>query len=158
MLTKFSFFILLITIAIACRKTENIVNENAINPPAGVVPHLEFVSVNKLLVREYLDTLVFTIRYLDGDGDLGFADADSMSIVLKDSRDTNNLIFEYPLAPLAPAGTNLTIQGELTVYLQNPIRLNNQSVSETARFYLQIRDRANNRSNIVQSPDITILP
>lgn len=157
-MNKINYLILSLLFLAACHKTENIVNENETNPPAGVVPHLEFVSVNKLLVREYLDTLVFTIRYLDGDGDLGFADADSMSIVLKDSRDTNNLIFEYPLAPLAPAGTNLTIQGELTVFLQNPIRINNQSASETAHFYLQIRDRANNRSNIVQSPDITILP
>lgn len=125
-------------------------------PDLAAVPTIQLISVNKQTVREYQDTLIFTVQYLDGDGDLGFDDADSTTIYLIDNRDSTALVFEYPLSPRAPQGSAVAVQGELHIYLQNPIRINQQHSSEQTTFSIRLRDRARHWSNTVVSPTITI--
>jgi hypothetical protein len=54
--------VFLVSVAlVACKKADEI----------GPIPEIEFVSVTPGNVQEYADSLVFTIKYRDGDGDSG---------------------------------------------------------------------------------------
>ncbi len=132
----------------ACKKEEPTSISNA--------PSIELIAVNTSTVQEFVDSLVFTISYRDGDGDLGIADADSTVIELIDNRDPENLVFGYHLSPRAPEGANLIIQGELEIVLKNVVILNSQANNETTSFDIRIKDRAQQWSNVLTTETITI--
>ena len=48
-------------------------------PPFPDQPSIKFKSINKNLIKYCVDTLVITFEFQDGDGDLGFPEADSTS-------------------------------------------------------------------------------
>lgn len=132
----------------ACKKKE----ETAINP----VPFISLLRTSTTEVIQFQDQIVFTISYVDEDGDLGFEDPDSYSIELKDDRlPTADL---YYLKPLAPTGTTISISGELSITLQSIFLLGSGNIQETTLFTIRMRDRAGNWSNEVRSPTITIKP
>lgn len=135
----------------SCKEEEPVVNE-----PISPIPYIEIVSVSPTVVTEYQDSIVFTLFYQDGDGDLGFADPDSTSLFLVDTRIFTVEDFYVPL--LAPEGSGITIQGELLVTLDRTILVDEASDSETTQFQVFIRDRSGNYSNIDLSPEITVLP
>ena len=140
----------------ACTKESTKTIEDELNPPIGETPELTLLSVSSTSVVQYADSLVFTVQYLDGDGDLGTSDPDATPLELVDQRDPDQLIFGYHLPPLAPAGSEIAIQGELRVVLQNTILLDPDSESETTTFTLRLQDRAGNWSNEVETEEITI--
>lgn len=140
-------FSLLIGLA-ACKKKEL--------PIITEAPTIELVMVSQNSIQEFQDSLVFTISYIDGDGDLGVENADSTVIELIDNRDPENLIFGYHLSPRAPAGSSLIVQGELQIVLNNVIILDNSASSETTTFDIRIKDRAQQWSNVVTSEEIRI--
>ena len=119
-------------------------------------PAIALLSINKTSIQEFSDSLVFTISYRDGDGDLGIDNADSTVIEVVDNRDPANLVFGYHLSPRAPNGTTLTVQGELSVVLKNVIILNSTATSESTTFSIRIKDRAQHWSNAVETETITI--
>jgi hypothetical protein len=132
----------------SCKKEEQ--------PTISEAPSITLLSVSSTTVQEFQDSLVFSISYTDGDGDLGVDDADSTVIELIDNRDPANLVFGYHLSPRAPAGSSLIVQGELQIVLDNVIILNSSANSETTTFDIRIKDRAQQWSNVVTTEEITI--
>ncbi len=124
------------------------------NPTISNIPEIELDEVAPLAVRQFEDSIKFTISYIDGNGDLGTTDPDEHTIELIDNR--ANLLFTYHLSPRAPTGAEISIQGTLDIILENTIILDPMNTSETATFSIRIRDRAGNWSNTVTSEEITI--
>ncbi|TVR81670.1 MAG: hypothetical protein EA412_02570 [Chitinophagaceae bacterium] len=118
------------------------------------VPYIELVSVEPLEMIQFKDTLTITIRYEDGNGDLGFADADSNALYVHDQRLDKADMFYVP--PLAPLDAEVHISGKLDIQIGNTFLIGN-GPSEKTRFYIKIRDRAGNMSNEIVTPEITIL-
>ncbi|MGB1018530.1 MAG: hypothetical protein ACPGVH_05650 [Chitinophagales bacterium] len=117
-------------------------------------PKISLVSMAPLQVTEYADSIVFTIKYEDKNGDIGIPDADINSLWLKDAR--LDKADEYFIAPLAPLDTEVSIEGELKINLKNTFKLGN-SPSEKTKFTIWLKDRAGNESNIIETPELTII-
>ncbi|MEY2898349.1 MAG: hypothetical protein RL138_402 [Bacteroidota bacterium] len=136
----------------SCRKpTEKLI------PTVPLEPVLTFESLNKSNVKAFGDSLVFTVSYTDGDGDLGDFNSDSLSLYLMDTRSAS-LYERYHIAPSVPANVKVAIQGQLRIVLDHTILLNSASASETSVFKIKVKDRAGHWSNLVSSPTITIKP
>lgn len=136
---------LLIVLAIAsCKKDDIVISDT---------PEIEFVSVTPSTVVEYQDSLVFTIWYRDGDGDLGENGNAVDNLFLTDSR--NNVTYKFRIPQLAPDDANITIEGNLNVTLQNTAVLNGSS-SESFNYSIYVVDRAGNQSNTVTSSTVTV--
>jgi hypothetical protein len=124
--------------------------------PLGNIPVIEFENISTTDVVEYQDTIIFTIFYQDGNGDIGTLDPDASTIELIDNRDSVNLIFNYHLSPRSPAGSEIAIQGTLDVVLEHSIILDDNNASEETTFSLRIKDAAGNWSNRVDSPTVVV--
>ncbi|MEP7128968.1 MAG: hypothetical protein ABI729_08875 [Chitinophagales bacterium] len=134
----------------SCKK-----DDSAANPAVSIVPEIALLSVSPTSVHNLVDSLLFVVSYIDGDGDLGDYEADSLSLWITDNRFP--LTEKFHIIPLAPQGTSLVISGELKVLLEHIILKDQSSVSETATFTVQLKDRAGHWSNTVTSETITIL-
>lgn len=118
-----------------------------------LAPSISLQSVAPTLVQEFTDSIVFIINYEDYDGDLGFPNADSLSLWILDQRlNTPDRFFIPPLAPLTE---EVHIQGEFRLVLPNTFRLGT-GPQETTSFDIWIKDRKGNISNTITSPLITI--
>ncbi len=152
-------FLILISLAFSLFSCESVHNESSETfnyDPLTEIPAITFDSISSTVVTEYEDSLVFTISYIDGNGDLGSHDPDATVIELVDNRDSVNLVFPYHLSPRAPEGAEVAIQGTLDIVLGNTILLNDGFPSETTTFSLRIVDEAGNWSNKVTSPEVVI--
>lgn len=117
------------------------------------VPEISFVSVVPNVVTEYQDSLVFTISYLDGDGDLGQNNTDNDNLYIQDSR--NQVAYGFRIQQLAPDNANISIQGNLNVTLPNTAIING-GASESVTYTIWVVDRAGNESNRVSSSTVTV--
>lgn len=124
------------------------------NPPFDTTPRISFVGVSFDTMVEFQDSFIISIAYEDGDGDLGNADPDINTIFIQDSRLSQP--DEYYLAPLAPDGAEIPIQGQLNIQLSPTFLLGNGDF-ETTVFSLYVVDRAGRQSNTVQTNPILIL-
>lgn len=136
----------------ACKKKTD---ETGPLPPISEKPEIVEVRVSSTAINQF-DDLVFSIDYIDGDGDLGTEDADTKSIFIIDNRD-NSIVHEFHLYPLLPVTETASIQGTLNVNLENVILLDQNNTSETASFSIYLKDRSNKQSNIVNSGSITVI-
>ncbi|MBC8048088.1 MAG: hypothetical protein H7Y00_14920 [Fimbriimonadaceae bacterium] len=152
--SAYLFILIILSLSFnACNK-EPIENEP--NPIISDTPYIELRSVSATTVTEYEDSVIFEIFYQDGDGDIGYANPDSMSLFITDSRIFTVQQYYVPL--LAPEGSDITIQGILNVKLDNTIMIDDTNASETVQFKIHIKDRNGNYSNYVTSENITVLP
>ena len=119
----------------------------------SAVPEIEMISVTPLQPKEYIDSIVFTIHYKDGDGDLGENGPDVKNLFLTDNR--IGITHEYRIQQLAPSGTSIAIQGNLNVVLNNLV-ITDSSATQNANFSIYVKDRAGNKSNTVTTSTITI--
>lgn len=117
------------------------------------VPRIVLIKIEPTTVKEFSDSLKITFSYEDGDGDLGFENADINSLEIHDERLQKPDYLYVP--PLAPIGSSVNIKGTLTMKLKNVFLLGSGS-AETTRFTLRIKDRAGNNSNPITTPEITI--
>jgi len=154
----FLSLLLLFAMTVGCRKSSTSELPGDPNPKISAIPAIELISVSQTQVTQFTDTLGFKITYIDGDGDLGSLDANKHVIELVDTRDERSLIFGFHLSPRIPAGSTLTVQGELTVVLNNTILLDATSSQETTTFKIRLIDEAGNWSNQIETETITILP
>lgn len=148
-MSKYSTILFLLILFFACKKKDNLIISD--------LPSIELVSVNKTEIKEFTDSLVFTVSYRDGNGDLGTESPDSTVIEIIDNRDPANLVFGYHLSPRSPNGTNLIVQGQLQLVLKNIIILNSANTTESTTFSIRIKDRALNWSNKVETGQISII-
>lgn len=118
-------------------------------------PNIQFISISSTKLKQFSDSLVVTLKYKDGDGDLGDISADTLSIYVRDSRLSKPDY--YHLFPLSPINNKLSIEGVLNIKIKN-IFLLSISPSETTKFEIKLKDRAKNWSNSIFTPNIEIIP
>lgn len=124
-----------------------------VNPPISNTPSLALKVLSPSTINQF-DDLEFIIEFQDGDGDLGFEDADERSLIITDNRFPVEHSFHVP--PQAPSSSNITIQGEFRVVLNAVILKEESNAFETANFGIKIRDRAGNWSPSITSPTVRI--
>ena len=151
---KITTFILILAVLglVSCKKN-NYPNE----------PVLEFLSVSKqYMLQNGQDSMVLTLSYTDGDGDIGSDVNDN--IFLRDNR-TGALIasYRFPNDTDQEAGTYRKGELQLIVYSAcciyndtavvncgpNP----NQSL-DTLRYTIEVVDQSGRESNIIETSDI----
>jgi hypothetical protein len=148
--------VILMFLASSCERSHTEYIDIMSYEPLGNIPVIEFENISTTDVVEYQDTIIFTIFYQDGNGDIGTLDPDASTIELIDNRDSVNLIFNYHLSPRSPAGSEIAIQGTLDVVLEHSIILDDNNASEETTFSLRIKDEAGNWSNRVDSPTVVV--
>lgn len=136
---------------IACKKSD--LENDEPSGPISEVPYIELRDFSPKTISEF-DSVVFTIFYRDGDGDLGQESADSLSLWITDERFPLTQGFHIP--PLSPVDTAISIQGVFDVTLRNVILESASSSEETVTFSIKMRDKAGNESNVVQSGELTV--
>jgi hypothetical protein len=117
------------------------------------IPSIQFSSINSMEFISFNDSVILEISYKDDDGDIGYENADLPSIFVKDNRLSE--FDSYYCPPLSPTNSNVPIKGNLRIKLPPLFLLGNTS-KETTFFEIYIVDRANNKSNIVFSPEVSI--
>lgn len=128
---------------LGCRKEEEVT----------AIPVLTFESISETDVVQFENLITLTLGYSDEDGDLGEVDPDNLSLRIKDDRLEDYDWYHIP--PLTPCLDDLNISGTFDVELP-PLFLLGSGSSESTRFTVQIRDRAGNWSNPVQTPEVLI--
>ena len=118
-----------------------------------VEPSIELISIGPTDVLQFHDVVTLRFKYKDGDGDIGEVDADAPSLRVKDSR-----LAEpdwYHIQPIAPIGSSVPIEGEVSLNLNTLFLIGNGS-QEALTFSIRLKDRAGNYSNELVSQTILI--
>lgn len=118
------------------------------------VPSILSVTVSPQSVVEYEDSIIFTVEYRDGDGDLGENSSTAHNLFLVDNR--INVTEEFRIRELAPSGAEIPITGTLKVVLRNT-GITDGSNSQTFDYTIYLRDRAGNESEHVVTPQVTVV-
>ena len=141
-LRRLIYFLPLITfVAVSC-------NEQQSN-----IPEISNLTVEPMIVAEFTDTVVISFDYADFNGDLGHPDPNVTSLSVKDSRLQNADL--YHVIPLSPEGSNVPIQGRMSVRLNNLFILGNDTVEEL-QFEVLMQDQKGNWSNLLESDTISV--
>lgn len=147
---KYSYLIVSLALLLSCKKEKG----NDPLPPISNIPEIELSGTSSTSINQF-DDITLTVKYTDGNGDLGESDANINSIFVTDNRDIS-IVHKFHLQPLAPIGQDVAIQGNLKIKIENVILLDQSNTSENASFSVYILDRAGNKSNIVTSPSVRI--
>ena len=118
-------------------------------------PSITLDGVSPQQVKAYQDSLVFTVSYTDGNGDLGENDPDVSNLFLTDNR--INVTHAFRIPQLAPDGADIPIEGTLSVVLKGIILTDTTQAQETVNFSVYVKDRAGNSSNTVSSGNVTVV-
>jgi hypothetical protein len=147
---KFAYYLPVIGLAVitGCKKEDDDFSDP--------VPQLTFVSVTPAIATEFSDSLVFTFRYRDNDGDLGENNPDVKNLFLKDNR--IGIEYSYRVQQLAPSGSQVAIEGNLQVVLNTISRTDTALAQESATFSIYMVDRAGHKSNSITSSPVIIQP
>jgi len=129
----------------SCKK-----EEAKINP----TPIIDFISINKTTFKQFEDSVIIEISYKDENGDIGYEDADKNSLFVRDNRLSK--ADGYYIPPKAPPGSSIPIQGKLSIVLP-PLFILGTGNSEKTKFEIHLLDREGNKSNIVFSPEVSIV-
>jgi hypothetical protein len=147
---------------------------SCVQPPEyPIEPEIEYIGFNTLTFPQGgpnvpSDTLVLRFSFTDGDGDIGFDDS-TIDIFLTDSRTGFEEIRKLPVIPEEGVGNG--ISGEITLRFPNqptqiccliegeqgcngPIE---GAPSDTFSYRVQIKDRAGNLSNVIQTETVTLV-
>lgn len=117
------------------------------------IPQIAIVKFEPSNIIQFKDSVKITLSYEDGDGDIGFENADINSLEIKDTRLSKPDYYYVP--PQAPLGSKIAIKGQLVVKLRNLFLLGTGN-AETTTLEIRLTDRAGNWSNKVTTPEITI--
>ncbi len=138
-------YIVITTLLLSCKKDE----------ADPVAPIIKFVSITTTQVESFNNEVKVVFSYEDYQGDLGNEDPDILSVRVKDSRLASPDLYHIP--PMTPNSQELRIKGEYELALETLFLIGNGN-SETATFTIEVRDRAGNWSNSIQTPTVTITP
>lgn len=138
-------------------------NSRQVFPPE---PIIEFVFLEPSEIKALSGSFDIEIKYQDGDGDLGSDRADDKNFFIIDNR--TNLpdsvrMFSYSLPNLSSNARNPSIQG--TIKVKVPLALSSSffppyplPTKEETDFSLYIVDRAGNKSNVLITSKVAIIP
>jgi hypothetical protein len=129
----------------SCKKDEEV----------SMAPNIEFKSISPGNIKQYRDSIVIGISYLDNNGDLGENETEIPNAFVKDLR--NNLVYSFRIRQLAPDAT-IAIKGNLEIVVPQVALINSGSSSESATFEVYVKDRAGLESNKVTTSAVTIVP
>lgn len=135
--------LLLITIS-SCKKDEGVSD----------TPVIEFVSITPNPAIKYQDEVTITIKYKDGNGDLGENTPDKKNLFVTDKR--NNVVFEFRVPQLAPDNSDIAIQGNLNIKLTPQGFIDDNNTSEKTTYSIYMVDRAGNQSNSIETTELQI--
>lgn len=140
-------------------------------PDYSDVPEIEFISFsNRQMDQAPLnsDTTILSIKFTDGDGDIGFnMDTPGENIFIVDNR-TNEFYDRFRAPAIPPQGANNGVSGEINMVLLNTCCVfppqdsipNCESPAQyptnELTFTVYIQDRAGNKSNEIVTPPITL--
>jgi len=136
--------LLLLSASLACEKEDQALDE---------APSIELISIEPLTVVQFQDSVIIKVSYQDGNGDLGGFPADSVNLFVVDNR--NGVPFEFRIQELVPGGAEVPIKGTINITLQN-LFLTGSGSQENVSFSIHAIDRAGNRSNVVNTPQVTV--
>lgn len=122
-------------------------------PEYSNTPEIEFVSISPSSIQEYKEEVAITIKYRDGDGDLGENDPDVKNLYVTDQR--NGVKYSYRVPELSPSGSVITIEGNLEIDM-NSLSIVGTGTSESATFDVYIVDRAGNQSNVITTSAVLV--
>ncbi|MCS6822695.1 MAG: hypothetical protein NZ529_00250 [Cytophagaceae bacterium] len=148
-----------------------IVSACRVVPEYDVVPEIEFYTVKKIekiydnVFLSFKDSVIISIRFKDGDGDLGMDENDRRSnpgvynYVLHVDRKRNGTYvrdstYYEQFQLLSPKSATGPIDGILHNSKTFPYPF--YFPNDTLRFSVTIYDRAGNRSNTVETPEVII--
>jgi hypothetical protein len=117
------------------------------------VPEIELVGVSHDTVTEFVDKLIMSVEYQDGDGNLGFVEPSKYAVFVRDLR--LDEFDGFYIGPLAPLDTEIAIQGVLHIEFPNLFVFGNRD-HETTAFEIKFVDRAGNESNLVQTGNVVV--
>lgn len=153
---RFVQYLCLFIFFLSCNKDE--VETPVSDTPLSNIPKIELKSVAPTTVTQYKDSVLFTVFYQDGNGDIGFSQADSLSLYLTDTR--ADLTEKFHISPQSPSDTTeVAIQGTLLITLDHTFLLDTAgTTSESTTYKIKLKDRAGNWSNSVETETIIINP
>lgn len=138
-------------------------------PDFSVVPNISYISISRNAVIQTqvnlkMDSLQIKIKFEDGDGDLYDGDKHHLFVIDK-RQDTLFTSFSIPQYP--NLGRNKGISGEITFQLYDFCCIPPPTVAPTCSpdpkfpkdeviYQIYIIDKAGHKSNIIETPPITI--
>ena len=143
----------MIMVLISCDKKSIINTDNSTE--ISDVPKIEFLSISPQSVIEFKESISISIIYEDGNGDIGFDSADSLSLFVKDNRGDIEHSFHIP--PVVPNNLELSIRGTLNVNIDKVIILDDNAESEEVIFSVKLKDRSGQWSNEIECPGVTVV-
>lgn len=118
------------------------------------VPSIEFTSISPSTAHQYTDPIVITIKYKDGNGDLGENSTTAENCFVTDNR--MEITYKLRIQQLAPDNANVPIEGSLNINIGGQI-IADSSNSQSASYSLYLTDRAGNKSNTISTSAINII-
>ncbi|MDA9774091.1 hypothetical protein N9B82_03965 [Saprospiraceae bacterium] len=117
------------------------------------IPRIDLVSLSSNTITEFDETLVITISYEDGDGNLGFEETDQYALLVRDIR--LDEFDGFYVGPIAPPEVVIPIKGEFDIEFPSLFIFGNGEI-ETTKFEIKMVDRAMNESNLLITEDVII--
>ena len=144
-------------------------------PNYSDIPEIEFIQINKSttsqceigIIGEPCDTVLVTIGFTDGDGDIGRADS-IPTLIIKDLRDGSINTSAVALLQIPEGGANNGISGEITFrvftscclyppqFQQRTCTPSTNYPQDTIVYQVNIVDNAGNESNVLTLDPIYI--
>ncbi len=129
------------------------------DPVFPVIPEITFLGITPAESEQFTtDGLQVTLRYQDGDGDLGYEGTEkTTNLFVTDTRAAfeNNpaRTTAYSIPNLTPETRKPSIQGQITITMLTPPW---EPTEEPCVFEIYMVDRAGNVSNVIQTDPITV--
>lgn len=137
--------LLSLVIGTSCQKEEH---------PISNVPEISLERISHDTIREYKDVLTLSVKYQDGDGDLGFVEPSKYAVFVRDLRLPE---FDgFYIGPLAPLESDIAIQGVIHIEFPSLFLFGNRT-SETTVFEIKFIDRSGNESNLITTEPVVII-
>lgn len=126
-------------------------------PPTPVIT---FKSLSTTEVKQGVTPIKIIFKFTDGDGDLGLTQQDtSKDVLILDIRQGSPAFppiqYDYRMPYVTPEGNNKSISGEVEIDIPNTF-CRPGLVVDTLRYSIQIKDRAGNKSNTLETPSIIV--
>lgn len=118
------------------------------------IPSIEIVSVSPGSVTEYTQAVTITIKYTDGDGDLGENTSGVKNCFVTDNR--IGITSGYRIQQLAPASSSVPITGTINIDIGGQGITDTSLTSQNVSFNVYIVDRQGHSSNTVSTSAISI--
>lgn len=117
-------------------------------------PSIEVTAISPGSVQEYTQPVTVTIKYKDGDGDLGENSSGVKNCFVTDNR--IGITSSFRIQQLGPDGSNIPITGSLNIDLGGQGITDTSLSSQNVSFSVYIVDRAGHISNTATTAAITI--